>query len=85
MNARMIAWHLLDDVLGWSAVLIMSFVLLFADIHVLDPIFSILITAFVVYNVIKNLRQTVTLFLQAVPEKVQHPGSGKPHPENETG
>lgn len=71
MNARMIAWHLLDDVLGWSAVLLMSFILLFADIHILDPIFSILITAFVVFNVIKNLRQTVALFLQAVPENVR--------------
>jgi cobalt-zinc-cadmium efflux system protein len=71
MNARMIAWHLLDDVFGWSAVLLMSFILLFADIHILDPIFSILITAFVIFNVIKNLRHTVALFLQAVPEKVR--------------
>jgi cobalt-zinc-cadmium efflux system protein len=70
MNARMIAWHLLDDVLGWSAVLIMSIVLYFADIRFLDPVFSLLITAFVVYNVFKNLRKTVSLFLQAVPEKV---------------
>lgn len=73
MNARMIAWHLLDDVLGWSAVLLMSFILLFADIHALDPIFSIFITAFVIYNVVKNLRKTLALFLQAVPEKVRIP------------
>jgi cobalt-zinc-cadmium efflux system protein len=71
MNARMIAWHLLDDVLGWSAVLIMSIVLYFADIRFLDPVFSLLITAFVVFNVFKNLRKTVSLFLQAVPEKVK--------------
>jgi cobalt-zinc-cadmium efflux system protein len=71
MNARMIAWHLLDDVLGWGAVLLMSFILLFADIHILDPLFSILITAFVIYNVIRNFRKTLALFLQAVPEKIQ--------------
>ena len=70
MNARMIAWHLLDDVLGWSAVLIMSIILYFADIRILDPVFSLLITAFVIYNVFKNLRKTIALFLQAVPEKV---------------
>ena len=71
MSARMISWHLLDDVLGWGAVLVMSLVLLFADIHTLDPIFSLLITAFVLFNVIKNLRKTLSLFLQAVPEEVE--------------
>ena len=71
MNARMISWHLLDDVLGWGAVLVMSLILLLADIHVLDPIFSLLITAFVLFNVIKNLRKTLSLFLQAVPEEVE--------------
>lgn len=71
MNARMIAWHLLDDVLGWGAVLLMSFILLFADIHILDPIFSLLITAFIIYNVVKNFRKTISLFMQAVPEKIK--------------
>jgi cobalt-zinc-cadmium efflux system protein len=71
MNSRMIAWHLLDDVLGWGAVLLMSIILLFADIHILDPIFSILITVFVIFNVVKNLRKTISLFLQAVPEKIK--------------
>lgn len=70
MNARMISWHLLDDVLGWGAILLMSLVLLFADIRILDPIFSLIITAFVLFNVIKNLKKTLSLFLQAVPEDV---------------
>jgi cobalt-zinc-cadmium efflux system protein len=70
MNARMIAWHLLDDVLGWAAILFMSIILLFADIHILDPIFSLLITGFVIYNVVNNFGKTISLFLQAVPEKI---------------
>ena len=70
MNARMIKWHLLDDVLSWAAILVMSLVLLFAKIPILDPILSLLITAFVLFNVIKNLRKTLSLFLQAVPDKV---------------
>ncbi|MGD2158791.1 MAG: cation diffusion facilitator family transporter [Anaerolineales bacterium] len=68
LNARVVAWHLLEDVLGWIAVLIVAVILLFADIHVLDPILSILITSYVLYNVVKNLRATLSLFLQAVPE-----------------
>ena len=70
LNAQVVAWHLIEDVLGWVAVLIMSIVLLFTDLYILDPIFSILITIFVLYNVIKNLRKTLALFLQAVPENM---------------
>ncbi len=70
MNARMIAWHLVEDVLGWAAVLVVSLMLLLRDIHILDPILSILITTYVLYNVVRNLRETVALFLQAVPESL---------------
>lgn len=70
MNARLVAWHLLEDVLGWVAVLIVGITLLFFDIPVLDPILSILITLYVLYNVIGNLKKTLALFLQASPESV---------------
>jgi cobalt-zinc-cadmium efflux system protein len=73
LNAQMIAWHLLEDVLGWIAVLIVSISLLFMDIHILDPLLSILISLYVLYNVIRNLRKTMALFLQAVPDAVNLP------------
>jgi cobalt-zinc-cadmium efflux system protein len=68
LNTQVVAWHLLEDVLGWVAVLIMSLILLFWDVYILDPIFSILITLYVMWNVFRNLRRTSALFLQAVPE-----------------
>jgi cobalt-zinc-cadmium efflux system protein len=68
LNAQVVAWHLLEDVLGWAAVLVVSLVLLFTDIHILDPLLSILITAYVMWNVLRNLRKTTSIFLQAVPE-----------------
>jgi cobalt-zinc-cadmium efflux system protein len=70
MNARVVAWHLLEDVFGWIAVLIVAIVLLFADIHILDPILSILITLYILYNVLKNLRETLSLFLQRIPQNL---------------
>jgi cobalt-zinc-cadmium efflux system protein len=70
MNARVVTWHLLEDVLGWIAVLIVAIVLLFADIHVLDPILSILITLYVLYNVLRNMRETLSLFLQGIPQNL---------------
>ncbi|MEW5828824.1 MAG: cation diffusion facilitator family transporter [Chloroflexota bacterium] len=73
LNSQVIAWHLLEDALGWLAVLIVSLTLLVADIHVLDPILSILISLYVLYNVVRNLRQTLSLFLQAVPDTIVLP------------
>jgi cobalt-zinc-cadmium efflux system protein len=69
-NAQAIAWHLLEDVLGWIAVFIVAVILLFTDAYILDPILSILVTLYVLFNVLKNLRKTLALFLQAVPENV---------------
>jgi len=70
LNARVVAWHLLEDALGWVAVLVVSIVLLFTDLYILDPILSILIAVYVLYNAIANLRQIMWLFLQAVPKNI---------------
>ncbi len=70
LNTQVVAWHLLEDVLGWVAVLIVSITLLFRDIHLLDPLLSIIITLYVLYNVVGNVKRTALLFLQAVPHEV---------------
>jgi cobalt-zinc-cadmium efflux system protein len=69
LNTRMVAWHLLEDVLGWTGVLVVSIVLLFREIPILDPLLSIVITLYVLYNVVANLKKTSILFLQAVPDE----------------
>ena len=71
LNAQVITWHFLEDVLGWIAVLIVSISLLISDIHILDPILSILISLYVLYNIVRNLRKTLALFLQAVPDAIE--------------
>lgn len=67
LNARMVALHLLEDVLGWTAVLAAAVILLFNNSPYIDPILSILIALWILYNVTRNLRKTVGVFLQAVP------------------
>jgi cobalt-zinc-cadmium efflux system protein len=67
LNEKVVSWHLLEDVFGWVAVLIASIVLLFVDIPIIDPILSILITFYVLYNVFKNLKKILNVFLQGVP------------------
>ncbi len=71
LNAVLVTWHLLEDVVGWFAVLVVGLILLVAEIHVLDPILSALIALWVLYNVAKSLRQTAALFLQSVPEGLE--------------
>jgi cobalt-zinc-cadmium efflux system protein len=67
LNEQMVAWHLAEDLLGWTAILFVSLVLMVRDVPVLDPAASVLITLVVLVNVVRNLRRTVVIFLQGVP------------------
>lgn len=69
-NARVISWHLLEDVLGWVAVLIVSLVLMVFDWPILDPLLSIGFTLFILFNVARTTLQTARLFLQSVPADI---------------
>lgn len=68
LNEKVLNWHLLEDVLGWVAVLIVAIVMQFKDWPVLDPVLSIGFTLFILFNVIRNLISTVKLFFQASPD-----------------
>ncbi|MBE2224113.1 MAG: cation transporter [Anaerolineae bacterium] len=70
LNARVVSWHMIEDVLGWVAVLVVSIVLFFTQAYILDPLLSIIITLYVLFNVAKNLRKTAVLFLQGTPDDI---------------
>lgn len=70
LNERAIYLHIMEDVLGWIGVLVVSIVMLFADIPALDPLLSVGISIWVLANVYKNLRSVSKVFLQAVPDDV---------------
>lgn len=70
MNEKVLSWHLIEDVLGWLAILIGGIVMLFWELPILDPILSLSITSFILYNALKNLRKTVLLFLQSTPSTI---------------
>jgi len=71
MNARVMMLHLLEDVLGWIAILAVAIALLFWQTYILDAILSIVITLYILFNVTINLKKTIALFLQATPEHIQ--------------
>jgi cobalt-zinc-cadmium efflux system protein len=72
LNERILNWHLLEDVLGWVAVLIVAVTLLFVDWPILDPLLSIAFTLFILVNVVRNIVATGSLLMQATPDKALH-------------
>lgn len=77
MNEKVISWHLMEDVLGWIAVLIVAIILHFKDIHYLDPALSLVITVIILVNVFKRLNETLFIFLQGVPKEIDLDEIGK--------
>ncbi len=67
INEKVVTLHLLEDVLGWLAILVGSMVMHFVNVPVLDPIMSVGIACFVLYNVFKNMRQSLRIILQGIP------------------
>lgn len=73
MNRQVMMVHLLEDALGWVAVLIGSIVLLFYNIPVLDPILAIVINLTVLVFAMVKLVQALKILLQKVPKNVNLP------------
>ncbi|MFT5954319.1 MAG: cobalt-zinc-cadmium efflux system protein, partial [Cyclobacteriaceae bacterium] len=61
MNEKVAYLHLLEDVLGWAATLAVAITLHFHAIPILDPLLSIVISIFILYNVFKNIKASVTI------------------------
>lgn len=70
INQRAIMLHLMEDVLGWVAVLLGSIVMYFWDFPIIDPILSLLISIYILWNVAKNIKQVANIILQAIPKNI---------------
>lgn len=84
LNEKVVSWHLLEDVLGWVAILVAGIVLHFTQIQYLDPALSLLITLYILYGVAGRLKETLFIFLQGVPkgvdlEKIKREIAALPH------
>jgi cobalt-zinc-cadmium efflux system protein len=70
INERVISLHFMEDVLGWAAVLVGSVVMIFFDVPVLDPLLSLGIAVYILFNVYKNMKGVFQITLQGVPENI---------------
>lgn len=70
INEKVVSLHLLEDVLGWLAILIGSVIMHFWNVPILDPIMSVGIACFVLYNVITNIGKSLRIILQGIPNEL---------------
>ena len=70
INERVVSLHLLEDVLGWVAILIGSILIYFTKLTIFDPILSIAISLFVLFNVFRNIKQVLPILLQGTPREL---------------
>jgi cobalt-zinc-cadmium efflux system protein len=67
-NEKILTWHLIEDVLGWTIVLVGAIVIWATGVTWLDPLMAIGLSLFVSVNVLRHLKDTIYLFLQGRPE-----------------
>lgn len=70
LNEKAVFLHIMEDVLGWVAVLVVSLVMMFVELPILDPILSLCISIWVLSNVYGNMKETFKILLQAIPDSV---------------
>lgn len=70
LNEKVVSLHMLEDVLGWTAILIGTIIMYFWEVPVVDAVLSIMIAVFILYNVLKNLRKSLHIILQGIPYEV---------------
>ena len=68
ISQRAVMLHLLEDVLGWVAVLIGSVIIRYTGWYFIDPLLSVGIGVFILTNVCRNLYTIFRILLQAAPE-----------------
>ena len=71
INEKVVSLHLMEDMLGWMAVLVGSALMYFTNLTIFDPILSIAISLFILFNVFRNIRQIIPILLQGTPRETE--------------
>ena len=71
LNQKAVNLHMLEDVLGWIAVLIGAIIIKFTNFNLIDPILSILVAAYILVHAIKSYKKIFNLFLEKTPEEIE--------------
>ena len=67
VNEKVLSWHMMEDVLGWVAVLVGAIIIYFTDFFLIDPILTVGYTLFILWGVFGILKSVANILLQGVP------------------
>lgn len=70
ISEKAVMLHLLEDLFGWIAVLVVSIVVLFTDLYILDPILSLIICFIMLRNIYYNIISIYKIIMQAIPDNI---------------
>lgn len=70
ISEKVVSLHLIEDILAWASVLLCSILARIFNLPILDPILSILISLFILFNVAKNMKKIFEVFLQKAPSDI---------------
>ncbi len=73
LNQKAVNLHMLEDVLGWVAVLVGAAVMRFTDWAVLDPLLSIAVAIFILTHAVHNAKETIDVLLEKIPTDLSLP------------
>jgi len=71
LNEQVVSLHLLEDVLGWVAVLVGGGLIYFFNWVWVDPLLSLSISLFIGYKAVIRLKNCIHLMLQGVPGEIK--------------
>lgn len=64
---KTVVMHLMEDLLGWIAVFIVSIVMYFTKFYILDPILSLIICFIILKNIYGNIRSVIDIIMSSNP------------------
>lgn len=70
LNERGAYLHLMEDVLGWIAVVVGAVVIHFTGLAIIDPLLSMAIGVFILVNAFGTLRKGTAILMQQVPAEM---------------
>ncbi|MBR6567461.1 MAG: cation transporter [Clostridia bacterium] len=70
LNRKAVNLHMLEDTLGWIVVLVGAVIMRFTDLRFIDPLMSVGVALFIFINSLKNLKESLSVFLEKAPDGV---------------
>ena len=70
LNQKAVILHMLEDVLGWAAVLVGAIVIEFTNFYIIDPIMSLGVAIFILITALMHFKEAFDLFVEKTPHSI---------------